>query len=129
MAYLLPGTDPVHKVTIIPRGRALGLTMQLPEDDHYTHSRSYLLAQIAILFGGRVAEKLVFDDVTTGASNDIERATELARNRRIDNFFINSCRFKTIFSPSSFDIEETPVHISYNEHQVKLVHGTSELNS
>lgn len=79
VAYLLPGTDPVHKVTIIPRGRALGLTMQLPEDDHYTHSRSYLLAQIAILFGGRVAEKLVFDDVTTGASNDIERATELAR--------------------------------------------------
>ena len=79
VAYLTPGADPVHKVTIIPRGRALGLTMQLPEDDHYTHSKSYLLGQIAILFGGRVAEKLVFDDVTTGASNDIARATELAR--------------------------------------------------
>ncbi len=79
VARLLPDTDPIHKVTIIPRGRALGLTMQLPMDEKYTHARSYLLNSIAILFGGRVAEKLVFDEITTGAGNDIERASELAR--------------------------------------------------
>ena len=79
VAYLLPGTDPIHKVTIIPRGRALGLTMQLPIDEKYTHAKGYLLNTIAILFGGRVAEKLVFDEITTGAGNDIERASELAR--------------------------------------------------
>jgi len=79
IAKLLPGTDPIHKVTIIPRGRALGLTMQLPMDEKYTHAKSFLLNSIAILFGGRVAEKLVFDEITTGAGNDIERASELAR--------------------------------------------------
>ncbi len=79
VARLLPGTDPIHKVTIIPRGRALGLTMQLPMDEKYTHGRRFLLNSIAILFGGRVAEKLVFDEITTGAGNDIERASELAR--------------------------------------------------
>jgi cell division protease FtsH len=79
VAYLLPGTDPIHKVTIIPRGRALGLTMQLPIDEKYTHSKGYLKNSISILFGGRIAEKLVFDEITTGAGNDLERATELAR--------------------------------------------------
>ncbi len=79
VARLLPGTDPIHKVTIIPRGRALGLTMQLPMDEKYTHARNFLLDSIAILFGGRVAEKLVFSEITTGAGNDIERASELAR--------------------------------------------------
>ena len=79
VAKLLPGTDPIHKVTIIPRGRALGLTMQLPVDEKYTHAKGYLLNSIAILFGGRVAEHLVFNEITTGAGNDIERASELAR--------------------------------------------------
>ena len=79
VAKLLPGTDPVHKVTIIPRGRALGLTMQLPEDDRYTYPRDYLYNNIAILMGGRAAEELVLKRMTTGAGNDIERATELAR--------------------------------------------------
>jgi len=79
VARMLPDTDPIHKVTIIPRGRALGLTMQLPESDKHTHSRSFLLNTICILFGGRVAEQLVFNEITTGAGNDIERATELAR--------------------------------------------------
>ena len=79
VAHLLPDADPSHKVTIIPRGRALGLTVQLPTDEKYTHGRSYLLHMIAILFGGRVAEKMVFNEITTGAGNDIERATELAR--------------------------------------------------
>jgi len=79
VAWLLPGTDPVHKVTIIPRGRALGLTMQLPTDDKYTHSKTYLQNQLCILYGGRIAEKLIFNEITTGAGNDIERASGLAR--------------------------------------------------
>ena len=79
VAWLLPGTDPIHKVTIIPRGRALGLTMQLPTDDKYTHSKEELESSICILFGGRITEKIIFGKVTTGAANDLKRATELAR--------------------------------------------------
>jgi len=79
VAKLLPGTDPIHKVTIIPRGRALGLTQQLPIDEKHTYPRKYLLNNIAILLGGRAAEDLVLNDFTTGAGNDIERATHLAR--------------------------------------------------
>jgi len=79
---LVPEHDPVHKVTIIPRGRALGVTMFLPEDDRYSNSRQRLESQICTLYGGRIAEELIFgkDKVTTGASNDIERATEIAKN-------------------------------------------------
>ena len=79
VAKLLPGTDPIHKVTIIPRGRALGLTQQLPEDEKHTYPKKYLLNNIAILLGGRAAEELILKDFTTGAGNDIERATNLAR--------------------------------------------------
>jgi cell division protease FtsH len=79
MAKLLPGTDPVHKVTIIPRGRALGVTMQLPTDDRHNYSKEFLYNTLAILMGGRVAEELVFKHITTGAGNDLERATDLAR--------------------------------------------------
>ncbi len=79
IAIFTPGSDPLHKVTIIPRGRALGLTMQLPTEDKYTYKKHYVQAQIAILMGGRVAEELTQDDITTGAGNDIERATDLAR--------------------------------------------------
>ncbi|WP_447602768.1 ATP-dependent zinc metalloprotease FtsH [Nitrospira sp. Nam80] len=79
MAKLLPGTDPVHKVTIIPRGRALGVTMQLPTDDRHNYSKEFLYNTLAILMGGRVAEELVLKNVTTGAGNDLERATDLAR--------------------------------------------------
>ncbi len=79
MAKLLPGTDPVHKVTIIPRGRALGVTMQLPTDDRHNYSKEFLYNTLAILMGGRVAEELVLNHITTGAGNDIERATDLAR--------------------------------------------------
>jgi len=79
VAALLPEADPLHKVTIIPRGRALGVTMQLPEADRYTHSKPFIESQIAILMGGRVAEELFLRQMTSGASNDIERATELAR--------------------------------------------------
>jgi cell division protease FtsH len=79
VAALLPAADPLHKVTIIPRGRALGVTMQLPEADRHTHSREFLEAQIAILMGGRIAEELFLRQMTSGAGNDIERATEIAR--------------------------------------------------
>jgi cell division protease FtsH len=79
MAKLLPGTDPVHKVTIIPRGRALGVTMQLPTDDRHNYTKEFLYNNLAILMGGRVAEELVLKHITTGAGNDIERATDLAR--------------------------------------------------
>ena len=79
VARLMPGTDPIHKVTIIPRGRALGLTQQLPIDEKHTYPKKYLEDNISILLGGRAAEELVLHDFTTGAGNDIERATNLAR--------------------------------------------------
>ena len=79
VAKLLPGTDPIHKVTIIPRGRALGLTQQLPVDEKYTYSKEFLYTNIAVLLGGRAAEELMMNHMTTGAGNDIERATDLAR--------------------------------------------------
>ena len=80
VAKSLPNTDPVHKVTIIPRGRALGVTMQLPTEDRYSHDRESLLSTISVLMGGRIAEEVFMNQMTTGASNDFERATDLARN-------------------------------------------------
>src|SRR5699024_1756821 len=80
VARLLPKTDPVHKVTIIPRGRALGVTMQRPEHDRYSMEKERLLNMIAVLFGGRIAEEVFMDQMTTGASNDFERATSIARD-------------------------------------------------
>jgi cell division protease FtsH len=79
VAHTLPGADPVHKVTIIPRGRALGLTQQLPADDKYNYSRDYLMNRITILLGGRAAEEMVLQQQTTGAGDDLEKATEMAR--------------------------------------------------
>ncbi|MCX5871392.1 MAG: ATP-dependent zinc metalloprotease FtsH [Deltaproteobacteria bacterium] len=79
VARLLPDTDPIHKVTIIPRGRALGLTMQLPTEERFTHSKSFLEHSLCILFGGRIAEKIIFNEITTGAGNDLQRATDMAR--------------------------------------------------
>jgi cell division protease FtsH len=79
VAHALPHTDPVHKVTIMPRGRALGYTMVLPDDDKYSTTRNQLLDQLAYSLGGRAAEELIFHDPTTGASNDIEKATALAK--------------------------------------------------
>jgi cell division protease FtsH len=80
VAAMTPGADPVHKVTIIPRGMALGLTMQLPEDDKHTYTRGYLEGMLAVLMGGRSAEEIFLGHITTGAGNDIERATDIARN-------------------------------------------------
>jgi cell division protease FtsH len=79
LAVLLPNADPVHKVTIIPRGMALGVTMQLPVDDKHNYSREYLTDQIAILLGGRIAEEITNGKLTTGAGNDLERVTDLSR--------------------------------------------------
>ena len=79
LAALLPHADPVHKVTIVPRGMALGLTMQLPIDDKHNYSRDYLMDQLAILLGGRIAEEITNGNLTTGAGNDLERVTDLAR--------------------------------------------------
>lgn len=79
VAKLTPGTDPLHKVSIIPRGRALGVTQQLPIDDKYTYSKDYLLDALTVLLGGRAAEEIALNHMTTGAGNDLERATELAR--------------------------------------------------
>ncbi len=80
VAALLPHADPLHKVTIIPRGRAMGVTMQLPEADRHTYTRDYLETQIAVLMGGRVAEEIFMQHMTSGASNDIERATDIAQH-------------------------------------------------
>jgi len=79
VAWMLPGTDPVHKVTIIPRGRALGLTMQLPQEERNSHDRTFLRNNLCTLLGGRVAEEIVFSEMTTGAGNDIERVSDIAR--------------------------------------------------
>jgi cell division protease FtsH len=79
VAKLTPGTDPLHKVSIIPRGRALGITQQLPIDDRYTYSKDYLLKALNVLLGGRAAEEIALSHMTTGAGNDLERATDLAR--------------------------------------------------
>jgi cell division protease FtsH len=79
VAKMLPGTDPIHKVTIIPRGRAMGLTQQLPVDEKHTYPKNYLVNNLAVLMGGRAAEELVLEQTTTGAGNDIERATDTAR--------------------------------------------------
>ncbi|MEM7050184.1 MAG: ATP-dependent zinc metalloprotease FtsH [Acidobacteriota bacterium] len=96
--------DPLHKVTIIPRGRALGLTMQLPTEDKYTYKKTYVETQIAILMGGRVAEELTQDDITTGAGNDIERATDMAR-RMVCEWGMSS------LGPLAFGSKEEPVFI------------------
>jgi len=95
VAALLPHADPIHKVTIIPRGRALGVMMQLPEFDRHTHSKAFLEAQLAILMGGRVAEEIFTGRITSGAGNDIERATEIAR-RMVCEFGMSS------FGPVAF---------------------------
>jgi cell division protease FtsH len=79
VAKCIPGADPIHKVTIIPRGRALGLTQQLPLDERHTYPKEYLVDTMTVLLGGRAAEELVFQHFTTGAGNDLERATDLAR--------------------------------------------------
>ncbi len=117
LGYLLPHSDPVYKVTIIPRGRALGVTMQLPEQDRLSYSKQYLENRIAILFGGRIAEAIIhgFDGVTTGASNDIQRATELAHN------MVTHWGLSERMGPLSYSEEEGEVFLGRSITQHKSV--------
>ena len=113
----IDGHDPVYKVTIIPRGRALGVTMFLPEDDRYSMSKQRLLGQITSLFGGRVAEEIIFgkESVTTGASNDIERATEIARN------MVTKWGLSEKLGPLTYSEEEGEVFLGRSVTQTKHV--------
>ncbi len=114
---LVPEHDPVYKVSIIPRGRALGVTMFLPEDDRYSHSKRRLESQITSLFGGRIAEELIFgpDAVTTGASNDIERATEIARN------MVTRWGLSDRLGPLAYSEEEGEVFLGHSVARHKLL--------
>jgi len=114
---MMPGHDPVYKVTIIPRGRALGVTMFLPEADRYSHSKEFLEGQICSLFGGRIAEELVFgpDKVTTGASNDIMRSTELARN------MVTKWGLSEKLGPLTYSDEQEEVFLGHSVAQHKPV--------
>ncbi len=105
VARLTPGTDPVHKVTIIPRGMALGVTQQLPVDDRHTWSKDYILKRLTIMFGGRVAEELVLGHTTTGASDDLEKATELARR------MVCEWGMSERLGPMTFGKKEEPVFL------------------
>lgn len=121
VAAILPGTDPLHRVTIVPRGRALGLTQQLPEEERFTRNKEYLLSNLAILMGGRAAEKIALDQVTTGASNDIERATALARKMVCEWGMSDS------MGPLSFGKKDEQVFLGREFHQAQeLSEGTAQ---
>jgi cell division protease FtsH len=117
VGLLVPSHDPVYKVTIIPRGRALGVTMFLPEEDRYSYSKERLESQISSLFGGRIAEKLIFgnDSVTTGASNDIQRATEIARS------MVTKWGLSEKLGPLTYSEEEGEVFLGHSVTQHKQV--------
>ncbi|MGC8492901.1 MAG: ATP-dependent zinc metalloprotease FtsH [Syntrophobacteraceae bacterium] len=106
VAWLTPGTDPVHKVTIIPHGRALGITEQVPSEEQYNYSRTYLIARIDVMLGGRVSEEIVFGDITTGAENDLIQATRLAR-RMVTRWGMGS------LGPVAFDSDEQQPFLGY----------------
>jgi cell division protease FtsH len=114
---LVPQHDPVHKVSIIPRGRALGVTLFLPEDDRFSYSKQRLESQISSLFGGRIAEELIFglDMVTTGASNDIQRATEIARN------MVTKWGLSDKLGPLTYSEDEQEVFLGHSVTQHKSV--------
>jgi len=113
VARLLPGTDPIHKVTIIPRGRALGLTQQLPIDERHTYPKDYLVATLTVLLGGRAAEALIFNQFTTGAGNDLERATDLAR-KMVCNWGMSE-----ELGPITFGRREEHIFLGREIHQAK----------
>src|SRR3954465_4958585 len=125
VAKLLPKTDPVHKVTIIPRGRALGVTMQLPTEDRYSQDRERLLSMIAVLFGGRIAEELFMNQMTTGASNDFERATELAR-RMVTQWGMSDELGTMVYGENEGEIflgRSIPTHKNVSEATMQKVDG------
>ena len=113
----VPSHDPVYKVSIIPRGRALGVTMFLPEDDRYSYSKQRLESQISSMFGGRIAEELIFgeDAVTTGASNDIQRTTEIARN------MVTKWGLSSKLGPLTYGEDEGEVFLGHSVTQHKNV--------
>jgi len=124
IAALLPEADPIHKVTIIPRGLALGLTQQLPLSDRYTYTQDYLEAQLTVLLAGRATEELILSKITTGASNDLEKATEIARKM--------VCQWgMSDLGPLSFgerdDLiflgRELAAHKNFSEHTAELIDG------
>ena len=119
---LVPDHDPVYKVSIIPRGRALGVTMFLPEDDRYSYSKRRLESQLSSLFGGRVAEELIFglEHVTTGASNDIERATQIARN------MVTKWGLSEKLGPLSYDEEDGEVFLGHSVTRHKNISGDTQ---
>ena len=119
---LVPDHDPVYKVSIIPRGRALGITMFLPEDDRYSYSKRRLESQLSSLFGGRVAEEIIFgaDCVTTGASNDIERATQIARN------MVTKWGLSEKLGPLSYEEEEGEVFLGHSVTRHKQISGDTQ---
>ncbi|HZR45341.1 MAG TPA: ATP-dependent zinc metalloprotease FtsH [Candidatus Manganitrophaceae bacterium] len=125
VAKLLPGTDPIHKVTIIPRGRALGVTMQLPVDDRHNYHKEYLYNTIAIMMGGRVAEELVLNHMTTGAGNDIEKATDLAR-KMVCEWGMSEKMGPLTFGKKEQEIflgREISQHRDYSEHTAIEIDG------
>lgn len=123
VAQLLPNADPVHKVTIIPRGRALGLTSQLPVDEKHNYSESHIQSRLKVLLGGRAAEKLIFDEVTTGGGNDIEIATELAR-KMVCEWGMSSVLGPLTFGKKGEEIflgREIATHRDYSETTAKKI--------
>lgn len=125
VAKMIPGTDPIHKVTIIPRGRALGITQQLPIDEKHTYPKDYLMDNIAVMMGGRVAEELVLNRQTTGAGNDIERSTEIARK------MVCEWGMSEKLGPLTFGKKEEEIflgrefarHRDYSEETARLIDG------
>jgi len=121
VAKMIPEADPVHKVTIIPRGRALGVTTYLPMDEKHTYSKEYLEAMIAYAMGGRAAEKLIFNEYTTGASNDIERASNLARK------MVCEYGMSEKLGPISYGNKEEEVFLGKEIHQHKNYSETTQI--
>jgi len=125
VARLIPGTDPVHKVTIVPRGRALGLTSYLPVDERHTYSKEYLEGRMAFMLGGRAAELLVFDQLTTGAGNDLERATDLAR-RMVCEWGMSEKMGPLTYGKKREEIflgREISQHRDYSEETAQMIDG------
>ncbi len=123
VAKVLPHTDPVHKVTIIPRGRSLGVTMQLPEEDRYSHNRDSLLSTIAVLMGGRIAEEVFMNQMTTGASNDFERATEIAKNM-VMRWGMSDLMGPCVYGENQQEIflgRDVTTHQNLSDHTAKMV--------
>jgi len=129
VSRLTPGTDPIHKVTIIPRGRALGVTQQLPMDDKRIYSREYCLNQIAVMLGGRAAEQTVFGDISTGSRDDIDRATTLAR-RMVTEWGMSEKVGPLTFGKSNEEIflgRELGLHRTFSEETARLIDSEIKL--